>query len=601
MVINKMRMILLITIALTFIAQSQHQIINVTNRNTISLNGEWSIIIDPYENGFYNYRYQENPNGYFKNAKPKSKSDLIEYDFDKSAKLKVPGDWNTQREDLFFYEGTTWYKKSFNYSIKPNTRTFIYFGAVNYSAIVYVNGEKIGSHTGGFTPFNFEITSKIKDGENFVVVKVDNKRSRDGVPTLNTDWWNYGGITRDVYIVEESASYIDDYFIQLDPKKENTISGWFKLDGSTSSANIQLSIPEANINKDFSTDKNGYCSFSFNVDLELWSPSSPKLYDVLIKTDNDKIVDKIGFRKIEVDGKDIKLNGKPIFLKGISMHEESPIRGGRAYSIEDAETLLSSASELGCNIVRLAHYPHNENIVRLADKMGILVWSEIPVYWTILWDNPDTYKLASQQLSEMINRDKNRASVIIWSVANETPRGESRLRFLTGLIEEARKLDPTRLISAATELAYKDFIITVDDPLCEKLDVIGANEYLGWYSHSIDEIKDFSWKTNFNKPLIISEFGADAKFGLHGDEQTRWSEEYQNALYREQIKMLNNVEFLRGMSPWILYDFRSPRRPLPEIQDYYNRKGLISNDGNKKQAFYTLQKFYKEKKLQLEK
>ena len=601
MVINKMRMILLITIALTFIAQSQHQITNVTNRNTISLNGEWSIIIDPYENGFYNYRYEENPNGYFKNAKPKSKSDLIEYDFDKSAKLKVPGDWNTQREDLFFYEGTTWYKKSFNYSIKPNTRTFIYFGAVNYSAIVYVNGEKIGSHTGGFTPFNFEITSKIKDGENFVVVKVDNKRSRDGVPTLNTDWWNYGGITRDVYIVEESASYIDDYFIQLDPKKENTISGWFKLDGSTSSANIQLSIPEANINKDFSTDKNGYCSFSFNVDLELWSPSSPKLYDVLIKTDNDKIVDKIGFRKIEVDGKDIKLNGKPIFLKGISMHEESPIRGGRAYSIEDAETLLSSASELGCNIVRLAHYPHNENIVRLADKMGILVWSEIPVYWTILWDNPDTYKLASQQLSEMINRDKNRASVIIWSVANETPRGESRLRFLTGLIEEARKLDPTRLISAATELAYKDFIITVDDPLCEKLDVIGANEYLGWYSHSIDEIKDFSWKTNFNKPLIISEFGADAKFGLHGDEQTRWSEEYQNALYREQIKMLNNVEFLRGMSPWILYDFRSPRRPLPEIQDYYNRKGLISNDGNKKQAFYTLQKFYKEKKLQLEK
>ena len=599
MVINKMRMILLFTIALSFIAQSQHQIINVANRNTISLNGEWSIIIDPYENGFYNYRYEENPNGYFKNAKPKTKSDLVEYDFDKSEKLNVPGDWNTQRKDLFFYEGTVWYKKSFDYNTKPNSRLFIYFGAVNYNAIVYVNGEKIGSHTGGFTAFNFEITSKVKSGSNFVVVKVDNKRQRDGVPTLNTDWWNYGGITRDVNLVEVPEEFIDDYFIQLDPKKANTITGWIKLAGVTTAQNVKVKIPEAEIEKTFVTDNTGYCSFTFNAQLDYWSPESPKLYDVIIETDKDKIVDQIGFRKIEVDGTDIKLNGKSIFLRGISMHEESPIRGGRAYSIEDAEKLLSSAIELGCNFVRLAHYPHNEHIIRMADKMGMLVWSEIPVYWTILWDNPDTYKLASQQLSEMINRDKNRTSVIIWSVANETPRGESRLKFLTGLITEARNLDPTRLISAATELTYKDKIITVDDPLSEQLDVIGANEYLGWYSHSIDEIKDFSWKTNFNKPLIISEFGGDAKFGLHGDEQTRWTEEYQNALYREQINMLSNVEFLRGMSPWILYDFHSPRRPLPEIQDYYNRKGLISNDGNKKQAFYTLQKFYKEKKLQL--
>ena len=295
--LTKMKLILYFILFYSLIAFSQPQMHNIYNRNTISLNGEWSIIIDPFENGFYNYRYEENPNGYFKNAKPKSKSDLIEYDFDKSAKLKVPGDWNTQREDLFFYEGTVWYKKSFNYSVKPNTRTFIYFGAVNYNAIIYVNGEKIGSHTGGFTPFNFEITTKIKDGENFVVVKVDNKRSRDGVPTLNTDWWNYGGITRDVYIVEESASYIDDYFIQLDPKKENTISGYIKLNGANSSENIKLSVPEANINKDFSTDKNGYCSFSFTADLELWSPSSPKLYDVIIQTGNDKIVDQIGFRK----------------------------------------------------------------------------------------------------------------------------------------------------------------------------------------------------------------------------------------------------------------------------------------------------------------
>ena len=155
------------------------------------------------------------------------------------------------------------------------------------------------------------------------------------------------------------------------------------------------------------------------------------------------------------------------------------------------------------------------------------------------------------------------------------------------------------MISAATELSYRNNIITVDDPLSQYLDVIGANEYLGWYSNSIEEIKNFEWSTEFQKPLIISEFGGGALYGLHGDEQTRWTEEFQDAIYREQINMLSKVDFLKGMSPWILYDFRSPRRPLPEIQDFYNRKGLISNDGNKKKAFYTLQKFYKEKILQL--
>ena len=307
MVINKMRMILLFTIALSFIAQSQHQITNVANRNTISLNGEWSIIIDPYENGFYNYRYEENPNGYFKNAKPKSKSDLVEYDFDKSEKLNVPGDWNTQRNDLFFYEGTVWYKKSFDYNTKPHSRLFIYFGAVNYNAIVYVNGEKIGTHTGGFTAFNFDITSKVKSGSNFVVVKVDNKRTRDGVPTLNTDWWNYGGITRDVNLVEVPEEFIDDYFIQLDPKKANTITGWIKLSGLTTSQEVKIKIPEADIEKTFVTDNTGHCSFTFNAQLDYWLPESPKLYDVIIETDKNKIVDQIGFRKIEVDGTDIKL------------------------------------------------------------------------------------------------------------------------------------------------------------------------------------------------------------------------------------------------------------------------------------------------------
>ena len=135
----------------------------------------------------------------------------------------------------------------------------------------------------------------------------------------------------------------------------------------------------------------------------------------------DKVHDAIGFRTIETHGTQILLNGKPIFLRGISLHEEAPIRGGRAFSQKDAETLLGWAHELGCNFVRLTHYPHSENMTRLADRMGLMVWSEIPVYWDIDWENPATLQNAENQLHEMIARDHNRASVVFWSLSNETP------------------------------------------------------------------------------------------------------------------------------------------------------------------------------------
>jgi beta-glucuronidase len=567
---------------------------NVGHRKTISLNGEWRIIIDPYENGYYNYRYQPRGDGYFENKKPKDKSDLVEYDFDKSETLEVPGDWNTQKEKLFFYEGTIWYEKSFNYIKQNNKRIFLYFGAVNYAAIVYLNGKKLGEHIGGFTPFDFEITNLIKSGNNFVVVKVDNKRLRDGIPTLNTDWWNYGGLTRGVYLIEEPETFIQDYFIQLKKGSMNEINGWAKLDGNSKKQKIVLQIPEAGITKEINSNENGIANLNFKANLKLWSPSNPYLYQVKIICETDTIKDNIGFRSIETKEDKILLNGKPIFLHGIAIHEEAPFRSGRAYSKEDAVTLLSWAKELGCNYVRLAHYPHNENMVREADKLGLLVWSEIPVYWTIQWKNKETLENAENQLTEMITRDKNRASIIIWSMANETPRSDERNAFLETLIDKAKSLDSTRLITAATELNRQGKTMIIDDPLSNYLDVIGINEYIGWYNAKPGEASKFVWENKFNKPVIISELGAAALYGFHGDKDTRWTEEYQANVYQNQIKMLRKIPFLSGMSPWILMDFRSPRRPLPYIQDFWNRKGLISNRGEKKEAFYTLQKFYKE-------
>ncbi len=588
---GKMRLLILFACLLALVHSAPAQPIqNIEGRKTISLDGEWKIIVDPYESGYYDYRYQPSPNGYFKNTKPQTKTDLVEYDFDKSASLKVPGDWNTQSEQLFFYEGTVWYKKSFDYQRRPNTRLFVYFGAANYFADVYLNGEKIGQHEGGFTPFNFEITRLVRDTGNFLVVKVDNKRRRDAVPTLMTDWWNYGGLTRDVKLVETPATFVYDYFVQLKKGTRNRISGWVNVNGSNPSQ-VRVRIPEAGIDRSFTTDANGFAAIDFEANLRLWSPEDPKLYDVWI----DEVRDQIGFRSIEARGTEILLNGRPIFLRGVCMHEEAPLRGGRANGSEDARMLLGWARELGANFVRLAHYPHNEFMIREADRLGILLWSEIPVYWTILWDNPATLENARNQLSEVIARDKNRAAVVIWSVANETPLSEPRLSFLKNLVSHARQLDPTRLVSAAMERHYvNDTTQMIDDPLGEFLDVLGCNEYVGWYDGLPEKADRLEWKSKYDKPLIMSEFGGDALFGRHGDALTRWTEEYQENIYQHQIGMLKKIPFLRGTAPWILMDFRSPRRPLPGIQDYWNRKGLVSNRGEKKKAFYVLQGWYRE-------
>jgi beta-glucuronidase len=237
-------------------------------------------------------------------------------------------------------------------------------------------------------------------------------------------------------------------------------------------------------------------------------------------------------------------------------------------------------------------------MVRLADQMGILVWEEIPVYWTIAWENEETYKNAENQITEVINRDKNRASVIIWSMANETPASDSRNIFLTKLATQTRKLDPTRLISAALEQSNYNGnpkIRTINDSFADVVDVLSFNEYIGWYDGLPEKCKEIGWKITQNKPVIISEFGAGAKYGFHGDKLTRWTEEYQEYFYEETLDMIKNISQLQGISPWILVDFRSPRRPLPVIQDGYNRKGLISSDGNKKKAFFVLKKFYDNK------
>ncbi len=589
------------------------QLSNVLSRESMSLNGKWHYIIDVQEEGYYDYRMKPMRWGFFRNAKPQRPEDLIEYDFDKAATMQIPGDWNTQDDRLFFYEGTVWFKTSFQAQVPvEDYRTLLYFGAVNYDCRVWVNGEAAGHHEGGFTPFNFDITDLMKNGDNTIIVKVDNKRKAEAVPTLIFDWWNYGGITRDVMLVRVPPVYIQDYKLQLEKAdakaRKRTITMTARLNRPEAGKQLLLSIPELKVRKLCTTDAQGCARLSVQVPakrLSLWSPENPKRYLTELslntakakgQTVGDFVTDSIGFRTIETRGRQLLLNGKPIFLRGISIHEEKPKGGGRANSTADAHTLLSWAKQLGCNFVRLAHYPHNEYAVREAERMGILVWSEIPCYWTIDWTNPATYRNAEQQLTDMIHRDQNRANVIIWSIANETPHSAERDHFLEGLAKHARSLDESRLISMAMEVtSASNYHNRLHDNMHQYVDVVSFNQYIGWY-RDVNDAAKMTWEIPYDKPVIISEFGGGAKYGLHGAKNQRWTEEFQENLYRENIQMISKIDGLAGTTPWILKDFRSPRRLLNGIQDYYNRKGLFSDKGEKKKAFYVLRDWYETKK-----
>jgi beta-glucuronidase len=584
----------------------QTLLVGVDHRNVTSLNGEWHYLVDqsPYR-ALYAATGAINDNTYALNTHPTIVGPHNqEYDFATAPTLKVPGDWNTQVPQLFNYEGVIWYQRDFDFQPKPGTRTFLHIGAANYASHVWVNQKRICDHEGGYTPFDCEATAVLHSGANFVVVAVDAARQVDGIPSVGIDWMNYGGLTRDVSLVTVPTAFIDDYDVHLAhgpawQPGNNKLSGYVHLVDAPAGTAVTLDIPNAGVKTTLHTDADGRAAFDVTAQkLTLWTPETPKLYKVTLSVgtgaQQDTLTDEIGFRDIRVDGTRILLNGKAIFLQGANVHAEAPVRGGRVDNDADVATIFSYLKQMNANFVRLAHYPQDERMERTADREGIMVWSEIPLWQRISFEKPEVYAKAVAMLKEMVRRDRNKASVILWSVSNETPNNPTRTEFLTNLANEARRLDPTRPITSAIIGPHlKGDEMINDDPLTKALDVVGQNEYVGWYDGTPEEADKVRW-TLPDKPIIMSEFGAEAKQGNHGEVNQRWTEEQQVYVLQHQFTMLSKIPQLRGVTPWILMDFRSPTRNIPKLQDGYNRKGLIGEDGTKKQAFYLFQRAYKE-------
>jgi beta-glucuronidase len=587
----------------------QTLLVGIDHRTTTDLDGDWHYLVDqaPFRSLYTDAATGTiNDRGYAMNSHPNITSGRHndEYDFSTAPTIKVPGDWNTQVPQLFSYEGVVFYERDFDAQPKPGTRTFLHIGAANYRSHVWVNQKRVCDHEGGFTPFDCEVTAVLHAGSNFVVIGVDATRLVDGIPSVGYDWYNYGGLTRDVSLVTVPTAFIDDYDVHLAHgaawQPGNTeLTGYVHVLDAAVGTVVTLDIPEAGVHAILKTGAYGNANFDVKADkLALWSPETPKLYKVTLAAgtgdQQDKLTDDIGFRDIRVDGTRILLNGKAVFLNGINAHAEVPVVGGRVMNDQEAATIFGYLHDLDANFVRLCHYPHDERMERMADRNGIMIWSEIPNWQHISFDKPEVYAKDVVMLREMIRRDRNKASVIMWSVSNETSNNPVRTKFLTDLANETRKYDPTRLVTSAMNTARTvGSVMTLDDPLSDALDVVGLNEYLGWYGGKPEDA-DVMQVVLPNKPAIISEFGAEAKFGNHGPITERWTEEQQADLYKHQLIMFSKIPQLRGITPWVLFDFRSTTRNIPKLQDGFNRKGLFSELGEKKQAFYVLQKAYKD-------
>jgi beta-glucuronidase len=534
--------------------------------------------------------------------------------FKKERSLRVPASWNEQERDLWDYLGPAWYQKTFRpIPSKNGGRTFLRFDSVNYFATVWLNGKKLGSHEGGHLPFEFEITKIQKKGLNRLVVRVEGLLRPDRVPPGNVlfhpkdafnnnfnppasfDFFPYCGIQREVTL----------YTTPKDPIRGLTTATF--LEGRTGLVHVKAEAP---LGFEFRMKLRGH-GREFRMDrttpetvfrvpkAKTWAPGAPNLYELIVELLKDgKTLDQVrlpvGIRTFEVKGSRLLLNGKPVFLKGFGRHEDSPI-GGRALSDLEQKKDFKNMAWVGANSYRTSHYPYSEKDLDLADRLGFLVIDETPAVG--LFFKKEGLKkrqtLCLQMTQEMIERDKDHPSVVMWSLANEPhSHRPAAVPFFKDLTRLARKLDPTRPVTLVSYLGTKEKSFTFLDAIC-------VNRYFGWYSEPGDLSKALprlskdldSIHRKFHKPVLVTEFGADAIPGSHADPPAMFSEEFQAAMIEGYLKVIGQKPFVAGAQVWNLNDFRTAQ--ATHRPNGMNYKGVFTRERKPKKAAFVLKRLWK--------
>ena len=539
-------------------------------------------------------------------------------------KVGVPGCWNKYSEKYSLFEGVTWYAKEFCINeINPHTMAHFRFGAINYLADIFLNGELIGKHEGGYTQFQIDGSKYIKKGINTLAIRVDNRRDIIKFPGV-IGWFNYGGINKDVELILSERIFIEYLLVSAVPDN-NTAKGKillktklhansrmkfiFKVKNISDEIVWQETKEEEITTDDFTLMK----EFNFNSP-SIWDLVNHDLYElsVSIKDDRGNVLDntlsKFAVRKIETNGQKILLNGKPIQMKGICYLPDHPSSGvviTKSVLKED----FANFKELGINAIR-CHFPLDEKFLCECDKRGILVWSEVPIYCVYAKDEKGKQfsdgkysSLARQMIREMVIQSYNHPSVAIWSIGNECNESHpAAAEFFKKLVTEIKQIDKERPIGYAC-CAFDSTSCVFNLGAIEKfIDIIGINEYMGWYDRCHGQSNEFdlskldkalSKLSIFNKPVLMTEFAADAIGGYHADESILWSEEYQCFFYRESFKLIQKHQHIAGAFPFLYNDYMDPSKSIDGHWNGQNLKGFVTYNRTKKLSFETLKQIYR--------
>ncbi|MBL8588802.1 MAG: hypothetical protein JNK46_09760 [Methylobacteriaceae bacterium] len=549
-------------------------LVTLAGRKVESLDGEWRMTLDLFDEGLRQKWHA------LDDAPPSQWAVPRDYDIEAGERVPVPSCWNVLKPEWTHFEGGAWYTRWIDWTPGPtDERAVLGFGGANYAALVFLTGTYIGRHVGGSTPFSVEATAHLKPGRNRLQVFVENRRRSDRAPMHHFDWFNYGGLYREVSLARLPPVFIRHVSVALMPDRRRIRVDIALSDAIDGEADVEIDALALKASIEVHA---GRGAIIVDAAPELWSPERPRLYDVVVRHADDAVRERIGFRTVATQGTDLLLNGRPVWLKGVCVHEDD-LALGKVSTEADVRRRFRHARELGCNFLRLAHYPHHEHVARIADEEGLMLWAEVPVYWAIDFANPATLADARNQLSELILRDINRASIVIWGVGNENADTDARLAFMADLAATAKRLDPSRLTSAACLINRDRF--TIEDRLAGHLDVIGVNEYFGWYEPDFSGLDRLLANSSPDRPVIVSETGADAAHGRRGAGRLLFSEDWQADFLEAQLTRIAASDYVRGVAVWLLYDFRSERRQTG-FQRGFNRKGLIGADKEtKKQAF----------------
>ncbi len=569
-------------------------------RQAIDLSGFWDFRFDPGSKG--------QASGWargFSDARP----------------IAVPASWNDQFEDGRDYLGNAWYETQFDMPMgfDPSRQTIrLRFNSVNYLAEVWLNGECLGQHEGGHLPFEFDVTPRIQREGNLLVVRVEGELASERVPpgkipsdseknfTKNNypdaffDFFPFCGIQRPVMLYATAPEAIADVTVVTDIEGSDGLvrAKISRALGDEATACVTLRGHGTDLSVDTSALSETVDTAMKVPNAAFWSPESPNLYELTVELRRDRAVfDRyvlpIGIRTIAIEGDQLLLNGKPIYLKGFGRHEDFAVAGRGlvpAVIIKDYALMRW----VGANSFRTSHYPYSEQMMDLADRLGFLVIDETPAVGLYFRDDGLEHRLqlCRQYTRELISRDKNHPSVIVWSLANEPHSDHPAAKpFFRTLYDLAKTLDPTR----PTTLVSRTGIFEESFEFC---DLLCLNRYYGWYSEPgqleegcirLSEELD-ALHARFHKPFVMTEFGADALAGWHAQPPEMFSEEFQAEMIARYIEALRSKRYVVGEHVWNLCDFKTGQA-IRRVGGL-NLKGVFTRDRRPKLAAHRLRELW---------